>query len=322
MYEAIKNFNKQFLFEPDIINLENFVKKSEFVAIGMGGSAHAADLLKTWKLGLNMIVRRNYGLPELTIEELKNKLIILSSYSGNTEETIEAFYEAKEKGLAMAVIATGGELLKLAKENNIPYIKLPTDAGEPRVALGFSVKAFLKFIGEEEELKKISQIATILNPVDYEEEGKKLAKKMKNYIPVVYASSRNFPVAYNWKIRLNETGKIPAFYNVFPELNHNEMNAHGGADFTKELFGKLYFLILKDSADHPRILKRMEVTAKMYQDRGMQVETLELKGKDIWHKVFSSIVLADWVSYYSALEYGLNPDQVPMVEELKKLILE
>jgi glucose/mannose-6-phosphate isomerase len=97
--------------------------------------------------------------------EFKNKLIILSSYSGNTEESIDAFKKAKEQSLDMAVISTGGELLKLAVENNVPYIELPNTGIQPRSALGFSIKAFLKFIGEDTELKNISELGETLNPI-------------------------------------------------------------------------------------------------------------------------------------------------------------
>jgi len=322
MYEAIKNFNKQFLYEPEIKNQETLIKKSSFVAVGMGGSAHALLLLKTWKPELDITIHRDYGLPNIPIEELKNKLIILSSYSGNTEEVIDAFQKAKDKNLAMAVIATGGKLLSLAEENNVPYIKLPATGIQPRSALGFSIKAFLKFIGEEDELKKIDILATTLNPTDYEKNGKTLAEKMKNHIPVIYTSNRNLSLAYIWKIKLNETGKIPAFYNIFPELNHNEMNGFDVKDSTKELCNKFHFIILKDTEDNPKILKRMEVLEKLYKNRNLQIETIELKEKDIWHKIFSSLILADWVAYYTALGYGLDPEQVPMVEEFKKLILE
>jgi glucose/mannose-6-phosphate isomerase len=320
MYEAIKNFNKQFLYEPEIKNKENLAKKSSFVVVGMGGSAHAADLLKTWKPELDIIVRRDYGLPKLSIEEFRNKLVILSSYSGNTEEVIDAFKKAKEKKLNMAVISTGGKLLSLAKENNVPYIELPDMKIQPRLALGLSIKAFLKFMGEDDELKKLSELATTLKPSDYEKDGKILAQKIKNYIPVIYASDCNFPVIYNWKIKLNENAKIPAFYNVFPELNHNEMTGFDVKDSTKALISKFYFIILKDKEDDKRIIERMETLEKMYRDRGLQVEMIELTGKDTWHKIFSSLVLADWVSYYTALEYGQDPEKVPMVEEFKKLI--
>lgn len=315
MYEAIKNFSKQFLFKPEIQNKEKLSKKSSFVALGMGGSALAPLLLKTWKPELDILIHRDYGLPET---ELANKLIVLSSYSGNTEEVIDAFQKAKEKNLSMAVISTGGKLLSLAKENNVPYIQMPDTGIQPRLALGLSIKAFLKILGEEEELKRIKDLAISLNPADYEEAGKKLAGKMKNHIPVIYASTRNFSLAYNWKIKFNETGKIPAFHNVFPELNHNEMT---GFDANKELSENFYFVILKDEQDSPKILKRMEILESLLKARGLKVETIELKG-EIWQKMFASILLADFAAYYTALGYGMEPEQVPMVEEFKKLISE
>jgi len=321
MYEAIKNFNKQFLYEPKIENGEILKEKSSFIVVGMGGSALAAKLLKTWKPGLDMIIRTDYGLPDLPLKELKNKLIILSSYSGNTEEVIDAFQKAKENNLNIAVIATGGKLLSLAIENNIPYVKLPDTGIQPRSALGFSLKAFLKLIGEEDELKKVSVLATTLNPADFEKDGKILAEKMKNHVPIIYASSRNSSLAYNWKIKLNETGKIPAFYNVFPELNHNEMNSFDVNDSTRELCGKFYFIFLKDMEDNPKILKRMEVLEKLYKNSNLPVETIELKEKDFWLKIFSSLILADWVAYYTALQYGLEPEQIPFAEKFKKLVL-
>lgn len=319
MYEAIKNFNKQFLFEPEIKNQEVLVKRSGFIVIGMGGSALAPELLKTWEPGLDIEIYRDYGLPRLPIEELQNKLIILSSYSGNTEEVIDAFKEAKDKNLQMAVISIGGKLLSLAKENNVPYIQLPDTGIQPRIALGFSLKACLKFIGEEEELKKLSVLATTLIPTDYEKNGKMLAGEMKNYIPIIYSSNHNLSLASIWKIKINE-GKVPAFYNVFPALNHNEMTSFDVKDSTKELCNKFYFLILKDREDNPKILKRMTVTEKLFKDRDLKVEIVNIAGKDFWHKIFSSLILADWVAYYTALQYGLESEQVPMVEEFKKLI--
>ena len=322
MYEAIKNLSQQFLYEPEIKNSEFFTKKTSFLVAGMGGSALAAKLLKTWKPDLDITICNDYGLPEFSREEAKNKLIILSSYSGNTEETIDAFERALERGLAMAVISTGGKLLALAQENKIPYIELPNTNIQPRSAIGFSLKAFLKLLGAEDELKKITALAESFNAIDYENKGKELAEKMKNHIPVIYSSSRYLSLVYIWKIKLNETGKIPAFYNIFPELNHNEINGFDVKDSTKGLCDKFYFLILKDVSGEPRILKRIEVTEKLYKNRSLPVEILELSGENFWQKIFSSIVLADWVAYYTALQYGLDPDQVPMVEELKKLILD
>ncbi len=320
MYEAIKNFSQQFLYEPEIKNQKNLAEKSSFIVVGMGGSALASLLLQTWRPEIDIMVHRNYGLPRLPIEKLKSKLVILSSYSGNTEEVIDAFNEARNKKLEMAVIATGGKLLSLAKENNVPYIELPNTGIQPRSALGFSIMAFMKFIGEENEIKELNALATTLNSADFEKEGKILAQKLKNYIPVVYSSNHNSSLAYIWKIKLNETGKIPAFCNVLPELNHNEMTGFDLKESTKELNSKFYFIILKDMEDNPKILRRIGVLEKLYKNRNLPVEILELKGKDFWQRIFSSLLLADWTAYYTALGYGQDPEQVPMVEEFKKLI--
>jgi glucose/mannose-6-phosphate isomerase len=323
MYETIKNFSQQFLYEPEIENKGNLAKKTSFIVAGMGGSALAAKLLKVWKPDLDIINHTDYGLPKIAEVELAKKLVILSSYSGNTEETLDAFNEAKAKNLDMAVIATGGKLLSLAIENKVPYVKLPDTGIQPRMSLGLMTKALLKLIREEDELINISKLAKTLNDTDYEKNGKALAEKLKNFIPVIYSSNNDLPIAYNWKIKFNETGKIPAFYNVFSELNHNEMTGFDVKETTKELCNKFYFIILKDGEDNPKILKRMEVLQKLYQDRNLKVETLNLnKEKDIWHKIFSSLLLADWTAYYTAKGYGLDPEQVPMVEEFKKLILE
>jgi len=321
MYETIKNFNKQFLYKPKIKNKKKLKRKLGFIVVGMGGSALAPLIIKTCKPKLDIIIHNNYGLPELPIKTLKNKLIILSSYSGNTEEVIEAFKKAKNMNLDIVVISVGGKLLSLAKENNIPYIELPNTGIQPRSALGLSIKAFLKII-EEKELRKINKLAKNLKPTDYEKDGKILAQKLKNYVPIIYASNNNKSLAYNWKIKLNETGKIPAFYNIFPELNHNEMTGFDVKNTTKKLSDKFYFIILKDLEDDIKILKRINILEKLYTDRNLKIKIIELTKKEsIWHKIFSSLILADWIAYYTALEYGQNPEQVPMVEEFKKLIL-
>jgi len=321
MYETIKNFNKQFLYKPKIKNKKKLKRKLGFIVVGMGGSALAPLIIKTCKPKLDIIIHNNYGLPELPIKTLKNKLIILSSYSGNTEEVIEAFKKAKNMNLDIVVISVGGKLLSLAKENNTPYIELPNTGIQPRSALGLSIKAFLKII-EEKELRKINKLAKNLKPTDYEKDGKILAQKLKNYVPIIYASNNNKSLAYNWKIKLNETGKIPAFYNIFPELNHNEMTGFDVKNTTKKLSDKFYFIILKDLEDDIKILKRINILEKLYTDRNLKIKIIELTKKEsIWHKIFSSLILADWIAYYTALEYGQNPEQVPMVEEFKKLIL-
>ena len=147
-----------------------------------------------------------------------------------------------------------------------------------------------------------------------------MAKKLKNYIPSIYSSTKNSNITYNWKIKFNENTKIPAFYNAIPELNHNEMNGFDYVDDTKKLSSKFFFIFLNDKKDHKKNIKRMNILSKLYKNRKFKIINIELSGKTITEKIFSNLLLADWTSYFLALEYNVNPEQVPMVEEFKNLI--
>ncbi|HJO89800.1 MAG TPA: SIS domain-containing protein [Candidatus Paceibacterota bacterium] len=315
MYEAIKNFNKQFEYEPVIENEDKLERKNKFIVAGMGGSHLSAGLLKIWRPDLDLTIHRDYGLPDVP-----NSLVILSSYSGNTEEIVDAFEKGIKNNLSMVVISIGGKLIELAKENSIPYIQMQDTGIQSRSALGYSLRALLKVMEEENMLKELNALSESLDPSSYEEAGKALSKKLKDKVPVVYSSTQNMPIAYSWKIKFNETGKIPAFYNVFSELNHNEMTGFDIEDSTKELSQNFHFIILRDKEDNPRVLKRMEVLEKLYKDRGLSVDVINIEGKDKYHKVFASLLTADFAAYYTAQMYGLEAEQVPMIEEFKKLI--
>lgn len=320
MREAILNFNQQFSYEPEIINPGDLVQKKKFIIAGMGGSNLVADLIKIRDPFLDIITHRNYGLPALSSEELNNRLFIADSYSGATEETIDALDSALKQKLPAAVIAVGGELIEMAKKYGLPYIQLPDTGIQPRSALGFQIRAALKMMGRDDLLEETAALASALNPADYENEGRAGAAKLKNRIPIIYTSHKNIGIAYNWKIKLNESGKIPAYYNILPELNHNEMNGFDVADSNRELSKNFYFIFLTDPEDHPRIAKRFEILEQLYIDRGLAVETLKLSGRDAWSKIFSSLVIADWTALYTAEGYGLDAEQVPMVEEFKQLL--
>lgn len=320
MREAIMDFTKQFDYEPAIENESALKKAKHFVVAGMGGSSLAGDLLRGYNPRLNIVVHKNYGLPYLAESVLKKSLIVLSSYSGNTEEVLDAYQAAKKKGLAMAAISLGGKLLERAKADGVSYIQLPDTGIEPRFALSFSFRALAAIIGEKNALKESGKLTGLLKTEDFEEKGKKLAEKLKGFIPLVYSSEKNQAAAYNWKIRFNETVRIPAFCNVFPELNHNEL---AGFDFQKltENFSRIFYLIfLKDSSDHPRIVKRMEVMETILRDKKFPVENINLKGENFLYKIFSSISLADWTAHYLAQGYGLEGRGEFIVEKFKKLI--
>ena len=322
--EDIKTYAKQFEYEPNIENAAKLAsglkKHKKFIVCGMGGSHLAADILKSWHPELDIIIWSNYGLPLLPEKELKERLIVLSSYSGGTEETIDAFTMAKAKRLDMAVIASHGRLIALAQKNNVPYVQLPDYHQQPRMATGLSLMAMLAVMGEKTWMQEAKQLAIQLHPTREELRGKDLAKRLHGSIPVIYASARNAAIAYNWKIKFNETGKVPAFQNVVPELNHNEMTSFDTKTKTLPLSRHFHFIFLKDGADDPRIIKRMSVLEKLMKDRGFKVEVIFLQGKSEIHKIFGALILADWTAYHTAKLYTVDPEEVPMVEEFKKLI--
>ncbi|MBI4160015.1 hypothetical protein HY504_02515 [Candidatus Wolfebacteria bacterium] len=318
--EALHNFPAQLVFDPEIKNPGNLSGYKKYIVCGMGGSHLAADLVKIAKPELDIIIHTDYGLPEMRAESLRERLVILSSYSGNTEEVIDSLSSAQEKNLALLVISVGGTLLRLAEERSLPYIQIPDMGIQTRMALGLSVKALLKVMGEEKELEKLIVVSRSMIAEDFEGRGKELALRLHGSIPVIYSSRKNYGIAYNWKIKFNETGKIPAFMNVFPELNHNEMNGFDVVEKTRELSQKFYFIFLRDESDHPRILRRMETLKALYEDRRLKTEVTNLTGEAVWEKIFSSLLMADWAAYYTAEEYRVEAEQVPMVEEFKELI--
>lgn len=320
MLEAIKNFPKQFSYNPKIENIKYYKSAKKYIVLGMGGSHLAADILEIWDPGLKLLIHKNYNLPNLYKKDLKDHLVIANSYSGNTEEVISGLKQALKNNLNIIVIATGGKLIKLAKKNNLPYIQIPNTGIQPRSALGFNIIALLKAMKLNKGLKETKLLSKTLKVNKLKNKGKLLAKKLKNHIPVIYSSTQNINVSYNWKIKFNENTKIPAFYNAIPELNHNEMNGFDYIKTTKKLSNNFYFIFLKDRKDNKKNIKRMEVLARLYKKRGFSVVNIELDNKNILEKVFNNLLLADWTSYFLALEYNVDPEQVPMVEQFKKLI--
>lgn len=290
------------------------------IVCGMGGSGLPADILNTLSSpGLPIIVHKDYGLlPDANASDL----VICISYSGNTEETVSALQEAAAKNIPAVVIATGGELERLSRDHQLPFVKLPAGI-QPRSAIGYMSGALAMLLENVGIVSMSSQFIQAAKDVaeatpKLEAEAQVMAKKLNGKIPVVYASDRLATLAKIWKIRFNENSKIPAFYNVFPELNHNELAGYEGI---KSVTGKFHFIILKDADDHPRVQKRMELTADIAKESGADVSILATERGSLVAKFFTSAVLSDWVSYYLALERNINPTPVTVVEDFKKRLL-
>ncbi|MFA4936915.1 MAG: SIS domain-containing protein [Patescibacteria group bacterium] len=320
MREAILNFPKQFLFNPRIDPVCNTKNFNNFVACGIGGSLLAANLVKSLNPELPLVTHPDYGLPFIPKNKQSKTLTIFVSYSGNTEEPLDGFNCAGQLKYQRLAISINGKLHELAEEYKVPRIIIPNTGIQPRMALGFNYRAILKAMGEDQLIKQSNSLLRLLNPEALEPVGKELAQTLHEYVPVIYSSFRNQIIAYSWKIKLNETGKIPAFYNILPEMNHNEMTGFDAVGSTRALSKKYFFIFLLDDDDNERIQTRMEVLEKLYKDRKFPVKIIKLQGDSHLQKVFSSLLLADWTAYYLAQSYGVEAEQVPMVEKFKKLI--
>lgn len=320
MLDAIKNFPKQFTYQAKIENKKYFKPAKDLVVLGMGGSHLAADLLLAIKPTLSIHVHQDYGLPSWSIKKLKNYLIIANSYSGNTEEVISGLQLALKNKLNILVIATGGKLIEMAKAKNLPYIQMPDWQIQPRQAIGLNLRALLLAMGESNLLQESYQLAQSLKADAQQKAGKKMAEQLFQQIPIIYASRQNTSVAFTWKIKFNENTKIPAFYNVLPELNHNEMTGFDRNDYTKILSNNFTIIYLEDPHDHPSIIRRFKVIKNLYKKENLKQTSIQLRGKNRWQEIFTNMLLADWTSFYLAEKYHLDPDPVPMVEKFKKMI--
>lgn len=296
----------------------------------MGGSALPGNLLRVYladlfrrfdgKHPIAIYQNRFYGLPHEAYQE--GCLNFICSYSGNTEETVAAFQEALKNKLPSVGISAGGEIEALCRTHAIPHIKLPIPFQnfQPRVGTGyffgaiFGVLAKLGMVADTcDELVGEAE-ALSLEMSSLEEQGKQLAEKIVGKTPVIYADTRYKSVAMIWKIKMNENAKTPAFWNFFPELNHNEM-----VGFTNPQ-GKFFLIMLVDREESVQMRKRFDVTAKILESRGISSESLDMGEGSVFTKMFRMIFLGDWASYYLALRYGVDPTPVDMVEELKKML--
>ncbi|MBD3204490.1 bifunctional phosphoglucose/phosphomannose isomerase [Candidatus Woesearchaeota archaeon] len=288
-------------------------KKSVCVT-GMGGSAFSGDLLKAYleEIEIPIFVNKTYTLPK-HID--RNSLVFAVSYSGNTEETISSYRNAIKKGIKPIAISSGGKLRKLSEINENPFIKIP-EGYPPRLSTPFLFFPMLSVLENSGIIKSrdnaINMTIDSIRSADYKERAKIIAQRMKDKIPIIYSSMKNFCVAEKWKTDINENAKAMAFYNMFPEFNHNEICAY------TNIVGDYFVLIIKDEKDHERVKKRIKIIKELIKKRGIHVMEIAIRGEHYLSRLLSPLYLGLWVSYFLALEYETDPTPVKIIEDLKK----
>ena len=308
--------------------IENQVDYGDFspqnvVLAGIGGSALGGLIAKNWlNLEIPFEVVRDYKLPNFINE---NSLVICVSVSGNTEETLAALADVRTRNAKIIIIASGGKLLEIAESESLPYIRLQK-ISQPRYGVFMHLRAITKILnqfnianGEYEELaaqeKSVQEfISTITTNITIDNNvAKQLAIKCVGKTPVVFASSTFAPVAYKWKISFNENSKNVAFWNEYPEFNHNEM-----IGWTSHPVEKPFAILdLRSEFDNPRNIERMELSDKLLSGRRPAAEVINLHGENTLCQMLCGMALGDFVSIYLGILNNVDPTPVGLVEKFK-----
>lgn len=306
-----------------IQNAPKAIPIKNIIVTGMGGSALAAGMAKNWlDMPVPFEVVRRYELPAYVNE---HTLVIASSYSGNTEETLSALENAKLRGAQIAVLAAGGRLLQLAQEQGYSYAAIPAGL-QPRMAVIYNLRALVKLLNAygfaQNAYEEIAantdwlkgEIAGWMASVPAEDNlAKQLALKAIGKTPVIYAGALMSPVAYKWKISFNENAKNVAFCNELPEFNHNEF-----IGWTSHPVEKPFAVFdLLSQFEHPQIQKRFMVSDSLLSGRRPHAISVPLEGSNIIAQMLWGSVLGDFVSIYTAILNGVDPTPVVLIEKLK-----
>lgn len=302
------------------------VEASNIVYAGMGGSALAALVSQTWpghKLPFEVV--RGYNIPAYVSE---TTYFIAASYSGNTEEALSALEQAEAKGAQIAVIAGDGKLADIAREKNYPLVLLPK-AEQPRYAVLYNLKGLLVLLDQAGLLADSSVIEELEGQADFlqqavqpwlatvpakDNRAKQIAQDVLGKSVVIYGGQLTWSVAYKWKISFNENAKHIAWWNQFPEFNHNEF-----LGWTEQPVDKPYTVIdLRSNLEHPRVQKRFEVTERLLSGRRPAPIVVDAQGETVLQQILWTIALGDFVSLYTGIANGLNPAPVELIEKFKK----
>lgn len=294
------------------------------VVAGMGGSAAGAEVLAACladRLDVPLMVHRGYGLPPLADAR---DLVIASSYSGETVETLSAAEAALARGCALVALTTGGRLGALARARGLPCLEVPGGL-PPRLAFGYVFFGLARIV-EAAGLPGASapEIAEALDVLDRltcdldverpsaQNEAKQLAQALAPRLPVIYGGPTTGVAAYRWKTDLEENAKTFAVAGALPEMHHNEIEA-----WRRPVARALHLLLLRDPAEPPEIAARFAVLAELVSPAAGGVSEVWAQGQGILARLLSLVALGQWTSFYLAMLRGVDPWPVPTLDAVK-----
>ena len=296
------------------------------VVLGMGGSGVAGDILTAAAgpyMAVPVVVSKTYGLPAFVGEQ---SLVFAVSFSGNTEETLEATEIAHNEGARIVAVTRGGELGAKASAWGAPVVGVPDDIPAPRAALG-ALSIPLMVVLEEIGLfpGASNWISHAVKQLEKRREALRgdggiaaaVAKGIGRTVPLIYGGGGLGQVAaQRWKAQINENVKVPAFFNTQPELCHNEIVGWGQhGDMTRQVFT---VVDLRHGFEHPQISRRFELVDDIIEEVVAGVEEVEAEGEGQLAQLLDLVMIGDFVSLHMAAREGLDPGPVPVIDELKK----
>ena len=313
----------------EALKLEGYKERipNNIVIAGMGGSGIGGDLVKAVvgsQFPCPIIVHRGYTLPAFVTSQT---LFIAVSYSGNTEETLLSVEQALSQGATILAVTSGGKLKAFAAANGLPCVTIP--AGQPpRASLGYllmpilSVLARLGFAPDldfqsdlEETIALLGKLEGDFPPDVLESQPKQLAQALHGKLPVIYAPQELEAIAMRWKGQMNENSKSLAYYSVYPEMNHNEIE---GWKHPSGLTKQCHVIQLRDPIAPSQTQRRMDITAELIQPHTAGITQVHSEGRSLLARLLSLVVIGDWTSFYLAILYKQNPTPVGRIEELKR----
>lgn len=290
---------------------------SIFVA-GMGGSGIGANIVAELvrdECEIPFLIGKGYSAPNFVG---KNTLVIVSSYSGNTEETLETLRQTLNSDAKIVVISSGGKLLKLAKENGLDYIQIPARSNSSRACLGYYLVLQLFILNKfglisNRTIKEVEIASGLIKneQEDIQYRAERIAQILQNKIPVIYTTDRMEAVALRFRQQINENGKSLAWHNVIPEMNHNELVGW------RSDYNQLAVIYFRNKDDYPRNQIRMDVNKEIISNYTTSIIEIYSKGQSLTERILYFVHLGDWISVNLAALKGVDANETNEIDFLK-----
>lgn len=321
MHQLIKDFPEQIKLALDIYNSQSLTPSSkEFNSVlitGLGGSGIGGKIVSqlfSQTANIPILTNNDYTIPAYVDDKT---LVVVSSYSGNTEETVAATKAAVAKGAEIACITSGGQLGELASENGLNCYKIP-GGHPPRSQFGLSVVlqiALLKHYNVVpasvmDDLAGVPSFLSEQQPAIIQHAGY-FAPALGDRLPVLYGEANQEGVLIRWRQQINENSKKLCWHHVFPEMNHNELVGWETGN------NDLAVIVLQGPKDHPRTKIRMEICQKLFAGKTNWIENIQAIGENDIERMFYFVHLGDWISLKLAEETGVDPIDIKAIDYLK-----